>query len=304
MKFHPQLAPQLARIAESGPDPEVFQKLAAPLGPPEEWDLKIEDRHIDGSLRVRVYRPAADAGDRPCLVWLHGGGWVEGDIDMPEAHETARGVAGRADAVVVSVDYRLCDENVHFPAPHDDVVSAYRWVRRNAPSLGVDPARIAIGGASAGGNLAAGAALRLSDEGEPPRQALLLYPVLHAPVPEPSGELAEAVAMIPAGLSLTNELMARVFTIFLGGAQVETAPAYAFPGHAGDLRGFPPTYLENDEFDTLRASGERFADQLRAAGVEVEQVTSRGVVHGHLNIIGLQAAHATLDRMAARLVNT
>ncbi|NJP90910.1 alpha/beta hydrolase [Nonomuraea sp. FMUSA5-5] len=297
MSFHPQIAARLAHAT----GPEV---LSEPFGPSETWDLKIEDREIEGPggpLRLRIYRPVSEAPDRPCLVWMHGGAWVGGDLDMPEAHETGRGVAGRADAVVVSVEYRLCDESVHFPAPVDDVVTAYRWVREHAAELGVDPARVALGGASAGGNLAAGASLRLRDEGETPWQALLLYPLVHAPLPEPSDELAAALAMLPAALSFPSHLMDQVFAIYLDGAPVETASPYAFPGHSGDLSGFPPTYLDNDEFDPLRGSGERFADQLRAAAVEVEQVTSPGVVHGHLNLVGLDVAHATLDRMAARL---
>ncbi|KUO05553.1 alpha/beta hydrolase fold domain-containing protein [Streptomyces caeruleatus] len=282
-----------------------YEALGAPLGPPEDWDLRIEDRAIPGpgpAIPVRIYRPAGVAtSPRPCLVWMHGGAWIGGDLDMPEAHETARGFAGRADAVVVSVDYRLCSEEVHFPAPHDDVVAAYRWVRDNAADLGVDPARIAVGGASAGGNLAAGAALRLRDEGETPWQALLLYPLVHAPIPDPSEELAAALTQVPGPLVLVNEQLDLMTALMLDGAPVETASAYVFPGHAEDLTGFPPTYLDNDEFDSLRSSGERFAEQLRAAGVDVEQVLSTGVVHGHLNIVGLDAARATLDRMAARL---
>ncbi|TMR91004.1 alpha/beta hydrolase [Nonomuraea basaltis] len=299
-EFHPDLAARLQHFTGA----EASDLLGAPFGPPETWDLKIEDREIEGPggpLRLRIYRPVSDASDRPCLVWLHGGAWVGGDLDMPEAHETSRGVGGRADAVVVSVEYRLCNENVHFPVPVDDVVTAYRWVREHAAELGVDAARVALGGASAGGNLAAGASLRLRDEGETPWQALLLYPLVHAPLPEPSAELAAALAKLPAGLSVPDHLMAQVFAIYLDGAPVETASPYAFPGHAEDLRGFPPTYLDNDEFDQLRSSGERFAEQLRTADVEVEQVTSPGVLHGHLNLVGLDVAHATLDRMAARL---
>lgn len=309
-EFHPEIAARLRTFAEKEPGglgPADFEALGAPAGPPEDWDLEIEDREIPGPdtpVPVRVYRPRPDGDDarRPCLVWLHGGAWIAGDLDMPEAHETARGVAGRAGAVVVSVDYRLCGADVHFPAPLDDVVAAYRWVRDNAGSLGVDPGRVALGGASAGGNLAAGASLWLRDAGETPWQALLLYPLVHAPLPAPSDELAAALAKLPDGLNgVLASHLDQVFAIYLDGAPVETASPYALPGLAEDLTGFPPTYIDNDEFDSLRSSGERFADQLRAAGVEVEQVTSAGVLHGHLNIVGLDAAHAGCDRIAARL---
>ncbi|MFD0684538.1 alpha/beta hydrolase [Actinomadura fibrosa] len=299
-EFHPAMA---ARLKQATDDPE---HLWAPVGPPEEWDLDIEEDWIPGPdvrIRVRIYRPKGETAARPALVWLHGGAWVGGDLDMPEAHETARGVAGRAGAVVVSVDYRLCGEKVHFPAPHDDVVAAYRWVREHGGDLGVDPARIAIGGASAGADLAAGAALRLRDEGEAPWQALLLYPCVHAPLPEPSPELAAALEKLPKALHMGDDLMEEVIPLFLDGP-LDTASPYAMPGVAEDLRGFPPTYLDNDEFDTLRSSGELFGDRLRADGVDVEQVTSYGVLHGHLNIVGFEVAHATLDRMAARLRRT
>ncbi|MHC5263524.1 alpha/beta hydrolase [Streptomyces sp. UC4497] len=307
--LHPQLAERAGRLAD-GPIEDLtardFEPLAEPYGPYEDWELAIDDRKVPGPqapIPVRVYRPASPAqSPRPCLVWLHGGAWVAGDLDMPEAHETARGIAGRADAVVVSVDYRLCNEDVRFPAPHDDVVAAYRWVHDHATALGVDSARIAVGGASAGGNLAAGAALRLRDEGEPPWQALLIYPLVHAPLPGPSRELAAALAELPAAFGLLTKNLDQVFGPYLGNVPIEAAPPYAFPGLAQDLSGFPPTYIDNDEFDPLRSSGEQFAEQLHAAGVDVEQALSAGVIHGHLNLVGLDAAHATLDRMATRLL--
>ncbi|MFF9778614.1 alpha/beta hydrolase fold domain-containing protein [Streptomyces sp. NPDC013978] len=306
--FHPQLADRLSKFSDQSADSVTardFEALAEPYGPGEEWELVIDDREIPGPgprIPVRIYSPAVPASfPRPCLVWLHGGGWISGDLDMPEAHETARGVAGRADAVVVSVDYRLCGKGVRFPAPHDDVVAAYRWVRDNAADLGVDPARIAVGGASAGGNLAAGAALRLRDEGKTPWQALLLYPALHALLPDPSDELATALTQLPAAFGLFTPHLGQVIAAYLGDTPVESASPYAFPGLAKDLSGFPPTYVDNDEFDHLRSSGELFTDQLRTAGVDVEQVLSAGVPHGHLNLVGLDTAHATLDRMAARL---
>lgn len=307
-QMHPELAARLERIHAKSADihaEERYAELGLPLGPAEAWDLVISDRYIPGpgpDIPVRIYHPTGTtSAPRPALLWLHGGAWVGGDLDMPEAHETARGVAGRADAVVVSVDYRLCSEQVHFPAPHDDVVAAFRWVRETAEDLGVAPERVAIGGASAGANLAAGAALRMRDDGDAPWQVLLLYPLVHCPIPEPYEELSIALEQLPEQLRLDNNLLNQVVTLMLDGVPIETASPYLFPGHTERLAGFPPTYIDNDEFDPLRSSGELFADQLRTAGVEVEQVLSPGVPHGHLNLVGLDAAHASLDRMAARL---
>src|SRR4051794_17839471 len=116
-----------------------------------------------GPIPVRVYT-SGTGSDRPSLVWMHGGAFVMGDLDMPEADRTAREVADRAGAVVVSVDYRLAVGGVHYPVPLDDVVAVVRWVRDHPAELGLDPARIAVGGASAGANLATGAVLRLRDE--------------------------------------------------------------------------------------------------------------------------------------------
>src|SRR5947209_10853361 len=132
--------------AGARPAPEVATREDAAPGP-------------HGPVPVRVYEPAGGGTDRPCLVWLHGGAFRFGDLDMPEADTTAREVCDRAGAVVVSVDYRLAVDGVHFPVPHDDVVAAVRWVRDSATVLRVDADRISLGGASAGGNLAAGAAL-------------------------------------------------------------------------------------------------------------------------------------------------
>lgn len=299
--------------------PDQAAAWGAPYGPIEEWDLEIEDRLVDGPhgpIPVRIYRPSGEGSGRPSLVWCHGGGFVGGDLDMPEGHEVSRGIAGRAGAVVVSVGYRLCpsppgllglDQEapvgaapVRFPVPHDDAHTAYRWTRDHADELGIDPARVAVGGASAGANLAAGVALHLRDDGDAPWQVLLAYPLVHPEMPEPSAELAEAIADTPPLLRFPPEVCLTLNENYLGGP-VEGASPYAFAGLSADLTGFPPTLIDNDEFDDLRCSGERFAAQLEAAGVEVEQVTTAGVPHGHLNNVGFGPTHASLDRMAARL---
>ena len=295
----------------------------APYGRPERWDLRIESREAPGPhgpVPLRIYTPTAPAeGPRAVLVFCHGGSFQHGDLDMPEGDHTARGVAGRADAVVVSVDYRLCDEpaggsparrlpgtapelDIRAPIPCDDVIAAVDFTRAHAAELGIDPQRLALGGASAGGNLAAAASLRLAEEGRAPAASLLMYPVAHPLNPAPTQEEAAALAELPAHLGFDPQKMRRMSENYLGGP-LEQATAHDFPGlgTAAQLAVLPRTYIEADEFDDLRTSARRYAEQLAAAGVEVEYEVRRGVTHGHLNKIGLPQAAESRDRMAALL---
>ncbi|MBW3068494.1 alpha/beta hydrolase [Actinomyces sp. 594] len=290
----------------------------APFGEPEPTRAAVEDCELPGPhgpIPVRIYRPepgwapptpspATDTGLRAGLVWYHGGAFIGGDLDMPEADAVARGLATRTGAVVVSVFYRLCTGGIHYPVPHDDAYAAYRWVREHATEIGIDAARIAVGGASAGGNLAAGVTLHGVDDGAAPWQALLAYPVAHGGLwPTPSPELAARLEQMPQILRLPTDVMAAMNTNYLGAPLDADAPAYAFPGDldAARLEGWPATYIENCENDDLRASGEAFARQLRQAGADVEVLTCAGVPHGHLNAVGSPLTAASLDRFAARL---
>jgi acetyl esterase len=257
-----------------------------------------------GPVPVRVYDAggAGDgAGERPCLVWMHGGAFMAGNLDMPEADWTSRELARRAGAVVVSVDYRLCNDGVHYPVPHDDVVAAVRWVRENASALGIDPGRVSAGGASAGANLAAGAALRLRDaDGQPPAGLIFVYGVAHSVVPPMSAEHAALMREVPALLQFPPEATSAFNVNYLGGP-VSKADGYAFPALA-DLRGLCPTLVLNAEYDDLRASGQAFAAALAAAGVDVRQVMATSMLHGFLNLPAtIGPVGAALDLIAATL---
>jgi acetyl esterase/lipase len=235
-----------------------------------------------GPVPVRVYLPADGGQNRPCLVWMHGGAFLGGNLEMPEADWTARQICELAGAVVVSVDYRLAVGDVAYPVPHDDVVAALRWVRGSAADLGVDPARISIGGASAGANLAAGATLRLRDDDAwQPIALLLAYPVAHPVIPAASASLATRMADVPRLLRFLPEDTEFFTTNYLGGP-LSTADGYAMPGLAV-LEGLCPTLVLNAEYDDLRASGETFTAQLALAGVDVRQVLLPGMLHGFLN---------------------
>ncbi|HLM04532.1 MAG TPA: alpha/beta hydrolase [Blastococcus sp.] len=251
-----------------------------------------------GPVPVRIYTPTGGGADLPCFVWLHGGAFRMGDLDMPEADWTARQVCDRAGAVVVSVDYQLCVGGVRYPVPHDDVVAALRWVRDNAVSLGVDADRISLGGGSAGGNLATGAALKLRDEdGWVPAALLLAYTTFHAVVPPAGPSLAPLLEEVPRVLRFLPEVRRGITENYLGGP-ASRADGYAMPGNAV-LEGLCPVLLLNAEYDDLRASAEVFAGQLAVAGVDVRQVLARGMLHGFLNLhAGIEPVDRALDLMA------
>jgi acetyl esterase len=272
-------------ITDAPPPPAVDTRMTEAPGP-------------HGPVPLRIHSPAGDGTDRPCFVWLHGGAFRMGDLDMPEADWTARQICERAGAVVVSVDDRLCIGGVTYPVPHDDVVAAVRWVRDNAASLGVDADRISVGGASAGGNLATGATLRLrDDDGWVPAALALAYTTFHAVVPPAAPSLAPLLDEIPRILRFLPDVRRGITENYLGGP-ASRADGYAMPGNAV-LEGLCPVLLINSEYDDLRASAEVFAGQLAVAGVDVRQVLARGMLHGFLNLhAGIAPVGAALDLMA------
>lgn len=240
-----------------------------------------------GAVPVRIYTPPATRGTgaRPGLVWAHGGGFQGGDLDMPESDLVARELCGRADAVIVCVDYHLAVDAVRFPVPHDDMMAAFRWVARHAAELGVDPARIALGGASAGANLATGAALHLRDDVDAvtPNVLLLAYPTMHAELPPMPPEFEAKLSAVPRVFRFRPEDVRAMSSNYLGHDpdRGEISP-YAMPA-AGKVAGLPPVLIITSEYDDLLLSGTAFAAQLEQAGVAVDQRTIAGVLHGHLN---------------------
>lgn len=271
---------------------------------------------------LRIYRPAEPAG--PVLVWMHGGAFMFGDLDMPEADLVARRLCERGVAVV-SVDYTLAPldaladlppmeaggdvpppvlspaPRARFPVASLQIVAAFDWARENAKSLGGDPARVSIGGASAGANLAASAGMRSRDRSaDRPASLALVYPVLHNEVPAVDDELAALLAPLPPFLTFPPSSMAAINRNYAGDAVTEP---YVYPaGH--DLRGLPATLIINAEADRLRMSGEAFAGELALAGVDTTVVRERGTAHGYLNEVGSAAADRTIDRLATWLAAT
>jgi acetyl esterase len=281
--------------------PRVMEFMSAGVLAPR-TDLDITDDRVPGPhgpVPVRVYRPAIRRRDRgSALLWVHGGGFTQGSVADAAHDATCCDLAVRADALVLSVEYRLAVDGTHYPIPLDDVVAALRWLRDGAAALQVDSARIAAGGDSAGGNLAAGAALRVRDEdGWVPSVLALAYPVLHAVLPPLSRDLIASVAGLPDLLRFLPDDVSAMNRNYLGGPE-SRADGYAMPGIA-DLEGLCPVLVINSECDDLRASGEAFVAALATSGVEVQQMTARGMLHAFLMLPdSVPAAARARDRIA------
>ena len=267
-------------------------------------DVDISSASISGphgDIPVRLYRPLASHGQAPGLLWMHGGAFVAGDLDMSEAHVVSAELAFRG-STVVSVDYRLATDTVRYPVPLDDVHAAWGWFAQATDDLGTDPQRLAIGGASAGANLAAAATMRVRDDsGTLPAAMLLAYPVVHFPVPALSDELAAEMRQLPRMLRFTAADIIDFTRWYLG--RLTDIPTRTMPGH-GNLEGMPPTRIVVSEYDDLRGSGELFEQQLREVGVAVESTVAEGMLHGHLNLMPtaqMPEIERSLDFLAAGL---
>lgn len=309
--WHDRLMAAVGALLQEQPadDPALVERLVAQAAPDAAYtppEVRVTQEVAPGphgDIPVRVYHPADATRGAPVFVWCHGGGWVWGTLDDPEADATSREVCARAGAVVVSVDYRLATEGVHYPVPLDDVVAATVWVRSEAARWGADPERLVLGGASAGANLAAGACLRLRDEGRAlPASLVLAYPCLHAPLPEPSPELAQKLSGVSRVMAFAPEALDPMVENYLG-APLADAPSYAMPGH-GDLTGLPPTLVINAEYDGLRASGEAATEDLLAVGVKTRQLLAQDVAHGHFSAPHLPQSQQSFQDVADWVVES
>jgi acetyl esterase len=241
--------------------------------PEDVW--KIENRNIPGPfdlIPVRIYSPKSET-PLPVVVYYHGGGWVVGNLDSADV--LCRQLANGANCIVVSVDYRLAPEH-KFPAAIEDAFAAVEWVAKNAASFHANPNLIAVGGDSAGGNLAAVVALMARDRGDfSIRFQLLINPVTHYAFESNSyRDNAE-------GYGLTTNTMRWFWDHYLANKQDGKHP-YASPLLAEDFNGLPPAFILTAEYDPLRDDGEAYAERLIAAGVHVEWKRYDGMVHGFI----------------------
>ena len=235
----------------------------------------VEDRSIPGpagDLPVRIYHPDLDAQTLPALVYFHGGGHVIGNLDTHDA--VARNLCNGAGCIVVSVDYRLAPEH-KFPAAAEDAFAAVGWCAVHGAEIGIDPRRMAVGGDSAGGNLAAVAALMARDAGGPAiRLQVLVYPVTDYACD------TESYRTYSDGYGMLDAPSMRWFRDHYLRGDADRLDWRAAPLRAGDLTGLPPALVLTAQCDVLHDEGEAYARRLRAAGVEVEYRKARGLIHG------------------------
>ena len=305
MRLHPALAELLASLDPSAETPveemapedarAVWkEEMAAVAGPQLPVGSVIDDTAPGpaGPLTVRLYEPADVGGPAlPILVYYHGGGWIRGDLDTHD--DVCRYLCHHAGCLVASVDYRLAPEH-RFPAALEDCDAATRWVAANAGRLGADPRRLAIGGDSAGGNIACGVTFKARERGEP----AIAFQLLIYPATDLAGE-TESKQLYSSGYLLNS--MPFYVTSYLGPEGDADAPL-ASPLLARNLSNLPPAFVLTAGFDPLRDEGEAYAKRLQAAGVAVEHRCHEDMIHGFVSITGLiPDAEAGLADAAAAL---
>lgn len=262
-------------------------------------ELRAEDRDITGPagpVGIRIYWPPSHSGDHavPIIVFLHGGGFVLGDLDTHDG--TARQHAIGADAIVVSVDYRLAPEHP-YPAAVEDAWAATLWAAEHAAELGGDPNRMAVAGDSAGGNIAAVLARRARDHGRPP----VLFQLLWYPATLWDSSLPSFTENASAPI-LDTKAVGEFSRWYAGEVDMSDPPPEMAPGRTKDLGGLAPAYIGVAGYDPLRDDGARYGELLAAAGVAAEVHNAETLVHGYLGYAGVvPAATAAMDRGLAAL---
>ena len=265
------LSPQAAR--------DLYLSLRPGAQGPRPADVKVMDRTIPGpagELPVRLYRPASAPADAllPALVYAHGGGWVFGNLDSHDV--LCAQLALEAGIAVFHVDYRLAPE-ARFPGAFDDVVAALQWVAANGASVGIDPARLAIGGDSAGGNLAAAASIWARDNGGPKLlMQLLAYPVTDAVA------RTESYRHFEDGYGLNAVTMEWFFDHYTP-EKANRGDWRVSPLRAASLAGLPPALVVTAGYDPLRDEGRAYAWRLQQEGTQADLVEFGGMLHGFLS---------------------
>ena len=258
---------------------QIATRLRAPWAMGGPSMVSSTDKRVGGqAVRVRILHPA-DKTDLPALVYIHGGGWTMFNLDTHD--RLMREYAYRAGVVVIGVDYSLSPE-ARFPCAIDEIVSVFEWLRDSGDSEGIDSARIAIGGDSAGANLSVAVNLRLRDLGKSPCQAMLLNYGVYDNVLRPSYARYDGSRYM-----LTAGEMAMFWSNYLG-RDVPRDHSLIYPLRA-DLTGLPPTFMTIAECDVLVDENLAMAECLKKAGVEVQAQVYRGTTHSFLEAVSIAA---------------
>ncbi|GAA2845427.1 alpha/beta hydrolase [Paenarthrobacter ilicis] len=297
---------KFASVADAMSNPETAKELAMAFKdtettepPAGEVQVTVVDTR-EGPVGVRLYMPKNLDPRTPVFVWVHGGGFAGGSIDMPESDTVARELAFLHGIPVVTVDYALSNgTTITYPVPHRQVADVVRWVRDHRRLWGSPDRAYCLGGASAGANLAVGSVLELREQNEElPAALLLVYPMVHRQLV--ISETLETGLSEALGLTRMNQgLVDHMFSLYTAGQQ---APYASVDGH--DLAGFPRTLTLVSEYDDLRPSGEAFHADLLAASVDAELYLAEGMPHGHLDRTRLvPEVGQTVKRMASFLTS-
>ena len=301
MALHPQCKAFLDLLASLGGPPlhelpvaEARKISLTDFGGPQEPMARVEDRAVPGPAQpipVRVYRPVV-GDDLPVLMYFHGGGFVICNLDSHDRE--CRNLAKASGCVVVSVDYRLAPEHP-FPAAADDAYAATRYVAEHAGEFGVDARRIAVGGDSAGGNLATVVALMARERGGPAlRFQLLIYPTT-----DWTDDTSPSIREYGNDHFLTVDAMHWFADQYLPRVEDRRSP-YASPMFVEDLRGLPPAMVMTAECDPIRDQGEAYARKLQAAGVPVDLRRYDGMIHPFVSLGGIiDSGRVALDDAGA-----
>ncbi|MDO7873530.1 alpha/beta hydrolase [Hymenobacter sp. ASUV-10] len=274
----PTLTPRQARMAPSVTD-AVETLLANNDQSAEDFNLTITQQVIPGSytpqsapdgLLVRIYKPAGATGTLPAIVYYHGGGWVIGSLDVYEP--SCKALAQNTGAVVVSLDYRLAPE-AKFPAAHEDAFAAYKWMRKQAATLGIDSNKIAVAGESAGGNMAVGVCLLAKERNvAQPRHILAVYPVSN-------NDLTTASYQQYANAVPLNKANVEYFTGLYFNSPADGDNRLISLTDVANLQGLPATTIIGAQIDLLQTEGAQLRDKLTAAGVTVNYQLYQGTTH-------------------------
>lgn len=283
----------------------LFERIAREHRPPTPPGIEVRERFVpwqDRFVRLREFRPSprvdgsGSAGPLPAVIFMHGGGWMEGS---PETHwDSTAAIAACTGASVLSIDYSRTPENP-FPIAVSECIGVARWVRANAGQWGLDATRLALWGDSAGGNLAAACALALRDAGVPLRAQVLVYPVLGFDRDRPSyRENANGPMIVVSTMDDVDGLYCP--------RPEDRANPLAAPLRAPDHRGLAPAWIAVAQFDPLRDDGHAYALALRDAGVPVVLHPGEGLIHGYLRAVQWSAAARAafaqaMDWLAGRL---